>query len=99
MAFQIDPEQEALDRVIERERIAVAERQQEMMWKHEKDMLHLKLVEGSKQEVKLNRGRLVARVLLGLVKLPTLVILSIFVPIIVLSGREVPKFLQSYMNL
>ena len=98
MAFKRDLEQEALDALREKEEIATAERQQKMMWEHEKEVLRIKLVEGSKQERKSEKGRQIALVLLYLVKLPTLVILSIFVPIIVLAGREVPEFLQTYMN-
>lgn len=99
MAIYENPEQEAAQRAREKEEIAVLERQQRMTWEHEKEMLRIKLVEGRRVESKKGRGKQIEHVLITLIKLPTLIILSVLIPVIVMAGREVPTFLQKYLDV
>lgn len=45
------------------------------------------------------RQQAVARVFLGFIKLPCLVLLAIFVPVIVLCNKQVPKSIEDFMAL
>jgi hypothetical protein len=74
-------------------------KEQQAAREHEKELLRIKMVEARRAEVAGERGKRLERILLALIKLPTLLLLALLIPFLLLAGKQVPAFIQQYMNI
>lgn len=72
---------------------------EQMRLVQDKALAELKIVQQGRVKIRARKLESRERIAVGLIKLIPLMLLSLLLPIVLLCGREVPKFLQEFMTL